>query len=174
MPLVEQTPLAISTIADTWLHLSYVNQGEGERNRALTIVKSRGTGHSNQVRELMLKDDGITLADVYAIGGEVLMGTLRWEKENEAKRAKTEAERNATLRANRAERELAETDARLEALARSRTIQEAELHQLRALASAEVALHTVEAGQLLERRQADGALTLPPPLAPMRKREYGE
>jgi circadian clock protein KaiC len=87
LPLNEQTPLNISTIADTWMHVSYVSQG-GERNRALTIVKSRGTRHSNQVRELILSDSGVTLADVYAAGGEVLMGTLRWEKENEARRAR--------------------------------------------------------------------------------------
>ena len=49
----------------------------GERNRALTIVKCRGTRHSNQVRELILSDQGIALADVYSSGGEVLMGTLR-------------------------------------------------------------------------------------------------
>ena len=42
----------VSTIADTWIHVSYVAR-EGERNRALTIVKSRGTDHSNQVRELI-------------------------------------------------------------------------------------------------------------------------
>ena len=87
LPLSEQTPLNISTIADTWMHVSYVSQG-GERNRALTIIKSRGTGHSNQVRELVLSDTGVTLADVYSAGGEVLMGTLRWEKENEARRAR--------------------------------------------------------------------------------------
>ena len=57
----------------------------GERNRALTIVKSRGTRHSNQVRELILSDTGLALADVYSSGGEVLMGTLRWEKEAEEK-----------------------------------------------------------------------------------------
>ena len=53
----------------------------GERNRALTIVKSRGTAHSNQVRELILIDEGVSLSDVYTAGGEVLMGTLRFEKE---------------------------------------------------------------------------------------------
>src|SRR6185369_12911979 len=52
-------------------------------NRALTIIKARGTRHSNQVRELMLSDDGLALADVYSSGGEVLMGTLRYEKEAE-------------------------------------------------------------------------------------------
>ena len=79
-PHAEATDLQVSTIADTWIHLSYLVQS-GERNRALTIVKSRGTWHSNQVRELVLDKGGVTLADVYSAGGEVLMGTLRWEKE---------------------------------------------------------------------------------------------
>jgi circadian clock protein KaiC len=79
-PQMETTPLAISTISDTWLHLTYHAQA-GERNRGLTIVKSRGTSHSNQIRELLLSDSGVSLADVYTAGGEVLMGTLRWEKE---------------------------------------------------------------------------------------------
>jgi circadian clock protein KaiC len=78
----EATDLQVSTIADTWIHLSYQVRG-GERNRALTIVKSRGTSHSNQVRELILSDTGPLLTDVYTAGGEVLMGTLRWEKEAE-------------------------------------------------------------------------------------------
>lgn len=76
----EATSMQISTIADTWIHLSYLVQG-GERNRALTIVKSRGMAHSNQVRELILSNQGLTLADAYTAGGEVLMGTLRWQRE---------------------------------------------------------------------------------------------
>ena len=51
--LRESTSAGVSTLMDTWIHLSYVIQG-GERNRALTIIKSRGMGHSNQVRELLL------------------------------------------------------------------------------------------------------------------------
>ena len=86
-PETEATDLQISTIADTWIHLSYLIRS-GERNRALTIIKSRGTWHSNQVRELILSNTGPMLADVYTAGGEVLMGTLRWEKEVEEK-AKT-------------------------------------------------------------------------------------
>jgi len=75
------TPLQISTLADTWIHLNYLVQA-GERNRGLSIVKSRGTAHSNQVRELILSNSGVTLADIYTAGGEVLMGTLRWERES--------------------------------------------------------------------------------------------
>ena len=86
-PQAEATDLHISTIADTWIHLSYLIRS-GERNRALTIIKSRGTWHSNQVRELILSDKGLMLADVYTAGGEVLMGTMRWQKEDE-ERVKT-------------------------------------------------------------------------------------
>src|ERR1700724_2765005 len=53
----------------------------GERNRTLSIVKSRGMKNSNQVRELILSDQGIALADVYTAAGDVLMGTARWQKE---------------------------------------------------------------------------------------------
>jgi circadian clock protein KaiC len=72
--------LRVSTLADTWIHLNYLVQA-GERNRGMSIIKSRGTAHSNQVRELILSESGVTLTDTYSAGGEVLMGTLRWEKE---------------------------------------------------------------------------------------------
>jgi circadian clock protein KaiC len=85
------TPLQISTLADTWIHLNYLVQA-GERNRGLSIIKSRGTAHSNQVRELILSDAGVTLADIYTAGGEVLMGTLRWEKEGTERVANEVAE----------------------------------------------------------------------------------
>ncbi len=85
------TPLQISTIADTWIHLNYLVQA-GERNRGLSIIKSRGTEHSNQVRELILSDEGVTLADIYTAGGEVLMGTMRWEKESAERVANEVAE----------------------------------------------------------------------------------
>jgi circadian clock protein KaiC len=81
-----QTSIQVSTLADTWIHLDYLVQA-GERNRGLSIIKSRGTSHSNQVRELILGKAGVTLADAYTAGGEVLMGTMRWERES--------AERNA-------------------------------------------------------------------------------
>jgi circadian clock protein KaiC len=114
-PETEATDLQISTIADTWIHLSYLIRG-GERNRALTIIKSRGTHHSNQVRELILSDAGPMLADVYIAGGEVLMGTLRWEREDD-ERVKT-IQRRSEFEQKRLSLELAEsnTRARIKAL----------------------------------------------------------
>ncbi len=80
-PTQRGAPHAISALADTWIHLNYLVQA-GERNRGMSIIKSRGTAHSNQVRELILSDAGVTLADIYTAGGEVLTGTMRWEKES--------------------------------------------------------------------------------------------
>ena len=107
--------LQISALVDTWIHLNYLMQA-GERNRGLSIVKSRGTTHSNQVRELILSDAGVTLADTYTAGGEVLMGTLRWEKER-AERARHEAsEAAAKLKRMRLDAEEAELKVQLQAL----------------------------------------------------------
>ncbi len=107
--------LHISTLADTWIHLNYLVQA-GERNRGLSIIKSRGTAHSNQVRELILSDAGVTLTDTYTAGGEVLMGTLRWEKESAERVAHEAAEVAAKLKRVRLDAEEAELEVRLKAL----------------------------------------------------------
>jgi circadian clock protein KaiC len=128
-PLTEETPVQISTIADTWIHLTNISQA-GERNRALTIVKSRGMKHSNQVRELILSDEGIALADVYTAAGDVLMGTARWQKEAAEK---TEQERIlAEVEHKRSEVALAraELTARIEALEQELKQKQAEAERL--------------------------------------------
>jgi circadian clock protein KaiC len=158
-PLTEQTTLNVSTIADTWMHVSYVSQS-GERNRALTIVKARGTRHSNQVRELVLDNDGVTLADVYTVDGDVLMGTLRWEKENEARRKSLASRYETVLRERKAELALAQTKAQRETLARAQIIQEDELAQIKADTTMAVDRRTIEAEQLLIRRHADAETTV--------------
>jgi circadian clock protein KaiC len=112
---VEGTPLQISTLADTWIHLNYLVNA-GERNRGLSIVKSRGTAHSNQVRELVLSDKGVTLADAYTADGEVLMGTLRWEKERTVLAAQDETEAAKKLKQATLEAEEALLEVRLKAV----------------------------------------------------------
>ena len=109
------TPLQISTLADTWIHLNYLVQA-GERNRGMSIVKSRGTAHSNQVRELILSDEGVTLADIFTAGGEVLMGTLRWEKESAERVASEIAEVADELKRVRLDAEEAVLEVRAKSL----------------------------------------------------------
>lgn len=109
------TPLQISALADTWIHLNYLVQA-GERNRGLSIIKSRGTVHSNQVRELILSDTGVTLADAYTAGGEVLMGTMRWEKERTEIAAQESIETAVKLKRLKLDAEEAELEVRLKSL----------------------------------------------------------
>jgi len=109
------TPLHISTLADTWIQLNYLVQA-GERNRGMSIIKSRGTAHSNQVRELILNDNGITLADIYTARGEVLMGTLRSEKESTEGIEREHARVQTKLERVRLDAEQAELEVRLKSV----------------------------------------------------------
>lgn len=109
------TALQISTLADTWIHLNYLVQS-GERNRSLSIIKSRGMAHSNQVRELILRNSGITLADIYTSGGEVLMGTLRWERESALSSAGAISKTESGIKRSRLNAEEAELRVRLQSL----------------------------------------------------------
>ncbi|MDD1665100.1 MAG: circadian clock protein KaiC, partial [Methanomicrobiales archaeon] len=83
----EFTQAHVSSLMDSWIALKTV-ESNGERNRALYLIKSRGMGHSNQVREFVLSDNGIQLLDVY-IGSEgVLLGSARSEQEIKARAGK--------------------------------------------------------------------------------------
>ncbi len=76
----ESSAVAVSSLTDTWLLLRNV-ESNGERNRLLFVIKSRGMAHSNQVREFVLSDSGAELLDV-AIGSEgVLTGSARVEQQ---------------------------------------------------------------------------------------------
>ena len=82
----------------------------------MSIVKSRGMAHSNQVRELILSDAGVTLTDAYTAGGEVLMGTLRWEKESADRVAAEVNEVAERLKRVRLDAEAAELEVRAKSL----------------------------------------------------------
>ena len=81
---LEQSEVGISSIMDTWLFLRDI-EVNGERNRGLYVLKSRGMAHSNQIREFLLTDHGIELVDVYVGPGGVLTGTARRALEAEEK-----------------------------------------------------------------------------------------
>ncbi|MBD2654705.1 circadian clock protein KaiC [Synechocystis sp. FACHB-383] len=72
----EQTEIGVSSLMDTWLELQTLKVN-GERNRILYILKSRGMTHSNQVREFILSSDGVDLIEAYIGDGQVLTGTQR-------------------------------------------------------------------------------------------------
>jgi circadian clock protein KaiC len=150
----EGSPIRISTIADTWMHLSYLMRG-GERNRCLSILKSRGTAHSNQMRELLLSERGITLADAYSVGGEVLLGTLRWERERAEEAARLEAEQLEEARRLKLANEEADLATRLSILEQQLGAKRVELNSLKISSSRRVALASGALTERASRRSAD-------------------
>ena len=97
---LEHTELDISSTIDTWLLLRDMELN-GERNRGLYILKSRGMSHSNQIREFLLTDNGILLTEVYLGPDGVLTGSARLAQE--AKEMATAAQRNQEIERKRGE-----------------------------------------------------------------------
>src|SRR5258708_17392343 len=73
---IEESDVGISSLIDTWIFARDVELN-GERNRCIYVLKSRGMAHSNQVREFVMSKDGIRLLPVYVGGGAVRTGSAR-------------------------------------------------------------------------------------------------
>lgn len=121
---LERTDAAISSLVDTWLVLRDLELN-GERNRGLHVLKSRGMANSNQIREFVLTDDGVRLTDVYVGPSGMLTGSARLAQE-------------ARERAERASRN-EEIDRQRLALESKRQAVESQIAALRADFSAEEA-----------------------------------
>jgi circadian clock protein KaiC len=92
----------VTSLMDTWITLQRL-EANGENNRVLYVMKSRGMSHSNQIREFVITDDGIKLVRPYIGPGGVLTGTARYVQE-----AKDHAEAvNASLELDGLSKEMA-------------------------------------------------------------------
>ncbi len=72
----EQTDEGVSSLVDAWILIRDIELN-GERNRGLYIMKSRGMKHSNQVREFTITNHGLKLEDVYLGPDGILTGSAR-------------------------------------------------------------------------------------------------
>jgi circadian clock protein KaiC len=75
-----QTDEGISSIVDAWVQVQDI-ENNGERNRGVYIMKSRGMSHSNQVREFVITNNGLELVDVYLGPEGILVGSARQAQE---------------------------------------------------------------------------------------------
>lgn len=73
---VDQADEVISSVVDAWIQIRDMEYN-GERNRALYVMKSRGMKHSSQVREFLITDSGLKLVDVYLGENGILVGSAR-------------------------------------------------------------------------------------------------
>jgi circadian clock protein KaiC len=139
----EATDVGISSMMDTWLLLRNL-ESDGERNRGLYVLKSRGMGHSNQVREFIMTSQGIQLIDVYTGNGGVLMGSARLNQE-----AFEIAEES---------RRLADLDERERAVLRKHAALEAQMASIRAEIEDDLALLERARSAEQSRRERGNAL----------------
>jgi len=77
---LENTDVGISSLIDTWLLLRDI-EFNGERNRGMYVLKSRGMANSNQIREFILTSHGVELREVYVGSSGVLTGSARIAQE---------------------------------------------------------------------------------------------
>ena len=77
---IEESDVGISSLIDTWIFARDVELN-GERNRCIYVLKSRGMAHSNKVREFLMSKNGIRLLPVYVGSGAVLTGSARLSQE---------------------------------------------------------------------------------------------
>lgn len=76
----DRAGLGISSVIDTWVDVGNL-EIDGERNRGIDVLKSRGMAHSSQVREFQITSQGLYVRDVYAGERGVLMGSARRSQE---------------------------------------------------------------------------------------------
>lgn len=118
----EGTDLGLSSLMDAWIKLDDV-EANGERNRALYLIKARGTSHSHQVREYLITDHGIELIQPYVGPDGVLTGTARL----------TQAAREAAAMMRRRQ----EMERRRRELRRRREALERQIEEMRSVLEAE-------------------------------------
>jgi circadian clock protein KaiC len=126
---LEQTEFGISSFADTWLLLRDF-ENNGERNRLIYVLKSRGTAHSNQVREFIITNEGIRLAEVYLGENGVLTGSARVNAEAQAKATDIERQNNEELKKRHLEHKRQITEAKLKSDQAELDMQTAEINSL--------------------------------------------
>src|SRR6202034_1391655 len=100
----------VASLIDTVLVVRTL-EGNGEHNRVLSVLKSRGMAHSNQVREFLLTDRGIELADVYVGPQGVLTGSARSAQEGPERIDADERQEDLQQRRSNLQRQRGSVDA---------------------------------------------------------------
>jgi circadian clock protein KaiC len=117
----EQTDEGVSSLVDAWLLVRDI-EANGERNRGMYIMKSRGMKHSNQVREFIITDSGLNLIDVFVGPDGVLTGSAREYQQLQSqtddimvKNARTRREKEMQRKSNELSSRIASLTSKFEA-----------------------------------------------------------
>lgn len=120
----------ISSLIDTWINLRFF-ENDNERNRGVSVIKSRGMAHSNQIREYLLTDHGVEIQNVYlGPSGGLLMGSSRASQEAKEMAEAVAKSQNTARKKRELESKLKALDAQITALSSDFEMQKEELNKL--------------------------------------------
>ncbi len=124
-----ETDIGVSSLMDTWIDLKSI-ETNGERNRTIDIVKTRGMFHSNQVREFKITNDGIKIVDVYLGPSGMLTGSARISQIAKEKADKIERQHEIERRQRELEQKRIKIDAQIKELKSTFEIEKQELDMI--------------------------------------------
>jgi len=152
----EKTNVGISSLTDTWIMLRDTELN-GERNRCLYVLKSRGMEHSNQIREFVLTNDGLRLLDVYLGPEGVLTGSARVSQEGREKAEGTSRRQQLEGRGRELERKRQIFEARMTMLRAEFEVEEEVIQQ--SISESKLLDHELlqDRGQMVRSREADAS-----------------
>lgn len=127
---LQQSEGGMSSLMDAWMLLQDF-EGNGERNRVFYVLKARGMGHSNQIREFLISDHGIDIVDAYIGPSGVLTGSARAAQEALEKAAVLTGQQEAARLEREVERKRSAIERQISGL---RSDYEAEAEELRRIA----------------------------------------
>jgi circadian clock protein KaiC len=125
----EASTLSVSSMVDIWLLLRNF-ESNGERNRLLFVLKSRGTAHSNQVREFVLTNHGAELVDVYVGPAGMLTGSARLAQQAAGREAQLRQADDLEHRRRELRRSISEHEAHFAAVQDQIAAERAELDRI--------------------------------------------
>ncbi|HSK77290.1 MAG TPA: circadian clock protein KaiC [Thermoanaerobaculia bacterium] len=152
----DETNLGVSSLMDVWILLRNL-ESNGERNRGLYVLKSRGMSHSNQIREFVMTGRGIQLLDVYLGPQGMLTGSARLAQEmRDRTEARARSEEIEAMQRKLERRRLA-LEAQISSLRADLETDEEEIRKLVARASQREETLEEELAAIARSRRADAS-----------------
>ena len=147
---LEENELQTSSLIDTWIAVRDI-EINGERNRGIYVLKSRGMAHSNQIREFILSDQGVELVDVSTGADGILTGSARFAQEEKDAAQRLRRQQEIEHRQREVERKRTKLEAEIINLKLAFEADEEELGEL-------IAEEVAESGTLANTRKEIAAL----------------
>jgi circadian clock protein KaiC len=159
--LLPETEIVISSLMDSWVLLQDL-ESNGERNRVLNVLKSRGMSHSNQAREFLITDKGIDLVDAYFGPTGVLTGAARIGQVARDRAAALRIELELNSRKNALQRKRAAIERQIATLQAEGDTEEEEFRRFDEQARNRELARTIERTEMARARHAESNGTATP------------